>query len=333
MKTQHPTRLRGFTLMELMVAMAITTIIVTVLVSITSIALDTWNRSRSELRASRMGKMMVDYMARDLESLVTRRGNSNEWLSAIVDPELSKIGSAGLKSTNASRLIFFTAPTDRYDGNAGISTSGKGGDKGGDVCCVAYTLEWKRPVQVGASKFRTIVLNRKLVDPLPTFGEGKPGEANYKPLLGVTSFTNSLDSVFIGYYDLGKISNPANYTSENIYQFSITFQVQVTDSSGTTPIVRTVPMVMGSNGIKSFRVLGTGIVAKDSLGNDYSGPYFDLVPSGRVTAAMISLTVLSDLAVDQIQEGKREFKDDKAKAEFLAKNSYNFSKLVQLPGM
>ena len=48
---------------------------------------------------------------------------------------------------------------------------------------------------------------------------------------------------------------------------------------------------------------------------------------------MISLTVLSDLAVDQIQEGKREFKDDKAKAEFLAKNSYNFSKLVQLPGM
>ena len=86
-------------------------------------------------------------------------------------------------------------------------------------------------------------------------------------------------------------------------------------------------MAMGSNGTKSFRVLGTGILT------DYSGPYKDLVPSGRVTAAMISLTVLSDLAVDQIQEGKRKFADDKAKAEFLAKNSYNFSKLVQLPGM
>ena len=55
MKAPHLTRRRGFTLMELMVAMAITTIIVTVLVSITSIALDTWNRSRTELRASRMG--------------------------------------------------------------------------------------------------------------------------------------------------------------------------------------------------------------------------------------------------------------------------------------
>jgi hypothetical protein len=302
--------------MELMVAMAITSIIVTVLVSITSIALDTWNRSRSELRASRMGKMMVDYMARDLESLVTRRGNSNEWLSAVDDPQ---IGPAGLKSTGASRLIFFTAPTDRYDGNAGISTS----DNGGDVCCVAYTLDWKRPVQVGSSVFRTFVLNRKLVDPDLTFS----GNAKFKPLLGVTSSTNSLDSVFTGIYNLGNISNSANYTSENIYQFSITFQVQVTDSSGTAPIVRTVPVAMGSNGTKSFRVLGTGILT------DYSGPYKDLVPSGRVTAAMISLTVLSDIAVDQIQAGKRSFTDDKAKAEFLAKNSYNFSKLVQLPGM
>jgi hypothetical protein len=302
--------------MELMVAMAITSIIVTVLVSITSIALDTWNRSRSELRASRMGKMMVDYMARDLESLVTRRGNSNEWLSAISDPD---IGPAGLKSTGASRLIFFTAPTDRYEGNAGIPTL----DSGGDVCCVAYTLDWKRPVQVGSSVFRTFVLNRKLVDPDLTFS----GNAKFKPLLGVTSSTNSLDSVFTGIYNLGNISNSANYTSENIYQFSITFQVQVTDSSGTAPIVRTVPVAMGSNGTTFFRVLGTGILT------DYSGPYKNEVLSGRVTAAMISLTVLSDLAVDQIQAGKRSFTDDKAKAEFLAKNSYNFSKLVQLPGM
>jgi hypothetical protein len=302
--------------MELMVAMAITSIIVTVLVSITSIALDTWNRSRSELRASRMGKMMVDYMARDLESLVTRRGNSNEWLSAISDPD---IGPAGLKSTGASRLIFFTAPTDRYEGNAGIPTL----DSGGDVCCVAYTLDWKRPVQVGSSVFRTFVLNRKLVDPDLTFS----GNAKFKPLLGVTSSANSLDSVFTGIYNLGNISNSANYTSENIYQFSITFQVQVTDSSGTAPIVRTVPVAMGSNGTTFFRVLGTGILT------DYSGPYKNEVLSGRVTAAMISLTVLSDLAVDQIQAGKRSFTDDKAKAEFLAKNSYNFSKLVQLPGM
>ena len=75
MKTprNHPFK-RGFTLMELMVAMAITTIIVTVLVSITFIAMDTWNRSRAELRAARQAKAMVDIMVRDFEAMVTRRG-------------------------------------------------------------------------------------------------------------------------------------------------------------------------------------------------------------------------------------------------------------------
>ncbi|NQX00004.1 prepilin-type N-terminal cleavage/methylation domain-containing protein [bacterium] len=316
MKTQHPIRRRGFTLMELMVAMAITSIIVTVLVSITSIAIDTWNRSRSELRASRMGKLMIDSMTRDLESWVTRRGNSNEWLSVVDD---SDIGPASLKSTGASRLIFFTSPTDRYEGNAGIPTL----DGGGDVCCVAYLLDYKKPIQVGTSSFRTFVLNRKLVDPDLTFS----GNAKFKPLLGETSSTKSLDSVFTGIYSLGNISNPANYTSENIYQFSITLQVEVMDSSVAPPLVRTVPVAIGGNGTTSFRVLGTGILT------DYSGPYKDLVPAGRVTAAMISVTVLSDVAMDQIQPGKRTFPDDKAKAEFLAKNSYNFSKMVQLPGM
>ena len=124
---------RGFTLMELMVAMAITTIIVTVLVSITSIALDTWNRSRAEIRASRQAKSMIDTMARDFESLVTRRGNTNEWLSATANTK--PIGNK-LESSNASELIFFTAVTDRYEGQIGSAT-----DKGGDVSCVAHLLK------------------------------------------------------------------------------------------------------------------------------------------------------------------------------------------------
>ncbi|MCX8495292.1 MAG: prepilin-type N-terminal cleavage/methylation domain-containing protein, partial [Akkermansiaceae bacterium] len=117
MRFSRIARRAGFTLMELMVAMAITSIIVTVLVSVTSVALETWNRSRAELRASHMGKMAVDYMARDLEALVVRSGNTYDWCQAILDPELSTPGIGDkLKSSNASRLIFFTGATDRYDG-------------------------------------------------------------------------------------------------------------------------------------------------------------------------------------------------------------------------
>ena len=161
---------RGFTLMELMVAMAITTIIVTVLVSITSIAMDTWNRSRSELRAARQAKAMVDSMARDFESLVTRRGNTNEWLSAMSSKTLPGIK---LKSTNAAELIFFSASTDRYDGEIGINNKK---DKGGDVSCIAYRLEYKDPIDQNGNLFTTFVLNRLLVNPDNTFKDllGKP---------------------------------------------------------------------------------------------------------------------------------------------------------------
>jgi prepilin-type N-terminal cleavage/methylation domain-containing protein len=291
---------RGFTLMELMVAMAITTIIVTVLVSITSIALDTWNRSRSELRASRQAKGMIDIMARDFEALVTRRGNANEWLSAVTETTLP--GGSGLKSTNASKLIFFTAATDRYNGDIGIPNK----DKGGDVSCVAYQLDYKDPISSSGSGFETFVLSRLLKNPDVTFDSllGKP----------------DLTAAFSGF--VTEFADPTNFVCENIYQFTITFHVQVSDSTKTPPLVN-VPVTMGKS-TKTFRVLGTGIVS------DYSGPNAALLPSGRLTAMEISATVISDFGVDQLK--RRNFSGTQ-QAEFLAKNSYQYTKLVQLPSM
>jgi prepilin-type N-terminal cleavage/methylation domain-containing protein len=299
---------RGFTLMELMVAMAITTIIVTVLVSITSIALDTWNRSRAELRASRQAKVMIDVMARDFEALVIRRGNPNEWLSAVTETSLP--GGSDLKSTNASKLIFFTAATDRYNGDVGVASK----DLGGDVSCVAYQLDYKDPTSDNPSNsIQTFVLSRLLVDPKPTFDE----------LLGVATKANSLASVFSGKFPPSDISDPNNFIGENLFQFTITFHVQVTDITQVVPLVN-IPITLGQN-TRSFRLLGNGIES------DYTGPSAALLPGGRLTALEISATVVSDFGIDQLR--KRSFKDESEKAAFLAKNSYQYTKLVQLPGM
>ena len=310
MNTQPTSSIKsGFTLMELMVAMAITTIIVTVLVSITSIALDTWNRSRSELRASRQAKSMIDTMARDFESLVTRRGNANEWLSAIT--ESGTIGDK-VESTNASKLIFFSAPTDRYNGEIG-----KAADLGGDVSCVAYQLDYKDPIDYkapidsSASGFETFVLSRKLVDPKPTFDQ----------LLGVANQDKPLAGVFNGVFNLAAVSDPTNFVGENIYQFTVTFHVQVTDSTKTPPVT-SVPVTLGKD-TKSFRILGTGILT-DPVSSNL------LLPSGRVTAMEVSVTVISDFGIDQL---KRRTFTETQQAEFLAKNSYQYTKLVQLPSM
>lgn len=297
-------------MVELIVAMAITTIIVTVLVSITSIAIETWNRSRSELRASRMGKLLLDYMARDFETLVARRGNSAEWLSAAAIPV---IAGSTLESTGASRLIFFTAATDRYDGNAGSPTL----DRGGDACCAAYLLDYKRPILMGTNQFRTFVLNRMLMNPDETFTK----------LLGTTSVQKPLDTAFTTIYSDAVISQPPNYTCENVYQYTVTFLVQVVDSSVTPPVTRTVRVPVGGSGATKFRLLGSGIIT------DYAGPDKELVAAGRAIAMEISATVLSDFAMEQIQQGRRPFNTDEDKSKFLAKNSYSFTKVVQLPSM
>jgi prepilin-type N-terminal cleavage/methylation domain-containing protein len=317
MNTQPTSSIKsGFTLMELMVAMAITTIIVTVLVSITSIALDTWNRSRSELRASRQAKGMIDSMARDFEALVTRRGNTNEWLTAIT--ESGNIGHK-LESTNASKLIFFTAATDRYNGELAGKDQimGNKDDPSGDVSCVAYGLEYKDPIGSTGSGFETFVLKCLLVNPDETFNK----------LLGKADLVAELPKCTV------RLDDPANFVCESIYQFTITFHVQVsqtsTGTSSATTIVN-VPVKLGKSNsgqtTSSFKIKGTGIET-GYAGDTVSA---DELKGGRITTMEISATVVSDFGIDQLK--RRKFKGSQ-QADFLAKNFYQYTKLVQLPTM
>ncbi|MDP3850257.1 MAG: prepilin-type N-terminal cleavage/methylation domain-containing protein [Luteolibacter sp.] len=289
---------RGFTLLELMVAMAITSIIVTVLVSITSIAIDTWNRSRSELRAARQAKAFVDTMARDFESLVTRRGNDSEWLSAASEPPAL--------SSNAATLVFFSAATDRYNGEIGKT----GVDLGGDVSCVGYKLERKDPIEGGATgEFQTFVLNRYLVDPKPTF----------EKLLGKTEIGN----LFTTTYGT-QLSEEENFICENVFQFTVTFYVEVAPATGSTssqPDIKQISIgTAGGDKKTKFSIKGTGIATL---------PADPALTAGRITSVGISLTVLSDAGIDLLRKSSSRASD----AAWLAKNSYQYSKLIQVPGM
>lgn len=304
MKTRRTNDFKaGFTLVELMVAMAITMIIVSVLIYITSTASDTWSRSRSEVRAARQAKVMVDMIAHDLEALVTREGTytdpSNggvvnpEWLSAkIADPMPTG-------STNAADLIFFTAATDRYDGQIGDATK----DKGGDVSCVAYRLKYKDPIGMGSVTYSNYVLNRLLVNPDATFAN----------LLRKADLKAAFDP-YSADLDL-----PANFICENIYQFSVTFHLQVTDTTKNT--VSNLPVTLGSSGATYFKINGTGV------STDYNGTLSAYVPTGKLQSMELAVTVLNDSAVEQIRKTPSKA-SDKA---FLAKNSYQYSKRIMVP--
>ncbi len=299
---------RGFTLIELMVAMAITTIIVSVLVSITSVALGTWNRSRSELRASRQAKATFDFIVRDFEALVTRTGGDAEWLSGLT-PSTGLPGGTSLKSSNAAELIFFTVAGDRYNGQNGATTT----DKPGDISCVGYALQYQDPIVGSSGTFKTFSLNRLLIDP----------DRTYTDFLG----KNDLSAAFTTYKS--KLGNPENFVAENIYQFTMTFYVQVTKLVSGTLQPITVPVKIGTTettqSTTEFRITGAGLKTKFA---GTAAVTSDEIKAGRVTAMEISMTVLSDMGIDQLRN--RKFTGTQ-QAEFLNKNSYQFSKLVQLP--
>lgn len=313
MKThfQNVRRRAGFTLLELMVAMGITAIIVTVLVTITGIATDTWTSSRAEIRAARQAKAMLDTMADDFQSLVSRRGNNFEWLVAETgggQNPMPTVVRAGGGSQTPAEITFLTAATDRYAGQVG----GDFPDNNGDISCVSYRLRYQDPItgQQDADT-STFVLYRRLVNPDETF----------QNLLGQEDLAASFQS-----YE-GSIDEQANFICENVHQFTMTFHVEVTpdsggDSSAAEP-PRTVRVTMSSNNPGNFQLTGTGIETSLTA----SGASSDELESGRLKAVELSISVLSDAGVTRMQAGDGLSEDD------YARHVRHYSRVVDVPSM
>ncbi len=313
MKNPLPSlRRRGFTLIELLVAMAITTVIVAVLVSITGVALDTWQRGRAEIRASRQAKSMLDTMAKDFESLVSRRGNNFEWLYSKVESDLP--GPSANQSSNAAELVFFTAATDRYEGDIGGNK-----DLGGDVSCVGYQLKWQDPVEGEEDdKSATFVLYRLLVNPDETF----------KDLLG----KEDLEQAFSA--KASKVKEVENFVCENVYQFTLTYQIEVTKAASGSGSAQTFPVrvTLGESGAgKELKLRGNGIETPNlSTGSITPQVTADELKAGRLIGVEIGITVLSDAAVIRLNNSNLS---QEVREKILAQESFQYSRTVELPGM
>lgn len=310
MKTQksNPTRRQrgGFTLLELMVAMGISITIVTILVQITAIATDTWTRSRAEIRASRQAKAMLDTMAKDFEALVSRSGNSSEYLYAGIDSDARVPAAVRNKGEpDVAELSFFTAATDRYLGQIGK----EGVDKGGDVSCVSYQMRYRDPIEgdAGDDDNATFVLFRRLVDPDVTF----------ESLLGKDDLETAVRSIS------GDVDEEENFICENVHQFTVTFLVEVSRRTGETVEVETVRVPLGLESSGEFRLKGTGIVLQNI---EVDGATTEEIEAGRLKGVDISITVLSDAGVARLGDEGLTDTD-------YQRNSFNYSRIIEVPSM
>jgi len=303
MKTYQKKTSHGFTLIELLVSMVITTIIITVLVTVTVTSLDIWNRSRAEVRASLQGKAMIDVMSADFESMTIRRGNAYQWLFAEFNPPSQ--GPNNNQSPCSLDLIFFSAATDRYDGQVGDDTK----DNGGDISSIGYKLVYKDPIGDDSDdKFKTFVLYRKLVNPDDTF----------QNLLGKTDLKATFDSFALGASE--SIDEKENFVCENVYQFNVKFHMEVVVANVTSNVTLTL------NDNQLFTVTGNGVI---TTGTSSPSVAAASLAAGRLTAVEISLTVLTDFAVKQMRG--RTFSDPVKLSEFIAENSFQYSKLIPVP--
>ena len=296
----RPPRLlkKAFTLVELLVALAVTAIIVAMLVTITATALDGYTASRNQVKAAREAKAAFDQMSRDLESLVVRSGNEFEWLW--VSTEGTAPGPTNGSSPNATRAVFFTAATDRYDGDIGSAQ-----DNGGDVSTVAYRLLFRDPVSDSDDEeYASFILYRQLINPDETF----------ENLLG----KEDLEAAYQTF--AGSESDADNFVCENIYEFSLSFVVEYTENEVTRTERVLVVSSGGNESVDDFRIKGSGIVADDDAETDYA--------NGRIVAADLSLTVINDTALEALRAGSLP---QDAKETLLERNSYYFAKTILLP--
>ncbi len=302
----------GFTLIELLVSMAITVVLLGVLVYMTGISMDTYRDSRNEIRASRQAKEAIETIAKDLESLVSRRdGNTYEWLYSGVDSKSGITDSTGPSSkdgqiANRAQVIFFTGATDRYNGEIGVD----GVDKGGDVSAVSYRLTFRDQIgDTSDERHAVFSLYRHLVNPDETFGVD--GAAS---LLAVEDLRAAYQNGFEA-RDLVA----ANFLVENVYEFTLTFLVEYT-TTGTTPVTkieRVSMMQNGNGGYQEFRLKGNKIVA--------DGPKSAEIENGRIVGAEVSITVLTDRGLTLAK------KSGISREDLVKKHSYHYTKAITTP--
>jgi prepilin-type N-terminal cleavage/methylation domain-containing protein len=211
---------RAFTLIEIMVATVIMVVLVGLVIQITSEVLKVWSRSSGKLAANAEARIAMDMITQDLETAVFRN-NGLQWLRSEDDTVSGPAGTSN--ATVALRL--FSPALDRPDGP-------------GDICAIAYKLDYLNAVTGTATGDRLFVLYRLVVNPKDTF-DGLMGTANQKSLpdKDASAWTGpSVNESIVGV-------NGANYLVSNIVQFEIEFHVQddgdpdtvtlITDAAGT----------------------------------------------------------------------------------------------------
>ncbi len=317
---------RGFTLIELMTAMAITGMLVVVIMQLTNQSIDLWRAVSEDVSTSTRSRVALQTISRDFESFQMRGyDNKYQWLFAKADQNMDNVPK-GLNIPRSAQCVFFACAPDR---NPSVSSSpslrknyrearAHNRDTQGDVNAIGYRLMYRdqilnMPAAEGNDKgvYPLFSLYRHVVSPRETFEQ----------LLG----KDNLESAYVR-FEADDDQNE-NFLCENILELNITFTIRYANSQADAERGRvdydvvTVPIVASNRRTNKVAVYGDRIEAG---GATYQ--------NARIVSAMLSITVLTEegvAMVEQIRQGRR--RAPRKIADFFAKYTRSYSRLVTVP--
>ncbi len=318
-------RYRGFTLVELMTAMAITAVLVLVIGQLTQQSIDLWKTVREDVNAASSSRVALQTMAHDLESFQLRAGgNAFQWLGAWADDDVQG-APKGLKVPRSARCVFFACAPDR---NPSVSSSGalRGNyraarshnmDTQGDVNAVSYRLMYRDQVlnlpgssEGEADIFPLFSLYRTVIPP----------RESYERLLGKEDLSVA--------YAAFEREEEKNFLCENVLEMTLIFNVQHVDGEADAESGRadyrtiSVPIISSTKSQKGKKVAVYGdriVVGSEVLEN------------ARLISADISITTLTEegvALVEQVRKGRRRAPKP---ADFFNQYTRSHSRTVALP--
>lgn len=296
----HQTKSRGFTLVELIVSMAVTLVIVSVLLAMTRVAINGMQSSQDATRYSRISQEVLNTVSRDLEGIVIRSGNSFEWVNASDNGATGDdLGQGSNKELiNPIELNFFTAATDRYNGAIGTAS-----DAGGDISLVSYSLVHQDVIGIssgGNSVKPVFTLYRRRIDP----------DEAYETYLSQETLP-----------EVGEEPDGDDFLAENIYDMTISFNFEYDKDDGTTGYQRVPIQVNGD--FSEISIKGDEVLVN---GNELE---VENASSARLSSADISILVISDRGMNGLERTTIGSEDDLAS--YLKENTRAFTKSVVLP--
>jgi len=349
----------GFTLVEILTATAIMSLMISLVMVILNQVMSAWNRSTDNLTFSTNARFVFDTITQDLQGCILR-SDGNQWLSLTTDNPPT---GANIPAAAESRLIFFTS-TPMHQTKDNANPGGVGKSIAGDICCVEYRVVYADPFGTPpapgtGTTTSTFSLHRVVVDPVSTF-YGISGV----PIMGLNYNTHptNLADAFNSNIDLasgattpinnatppvaipyGGSTGPSplqipvygaysisNTLLDNVAQFSVFLYFTGQDASGALPVQTYPQTTLNHTTPPAIYYGGAATPTKaagylDGMIDPKSPPVFL-----SLAYADITITILTDDGVSALQQGNGALPQNMTWQQFLQQFGKTFTQRVPL---